>query len=500
MPDGSLPNSPFGLLAVSTLIGAAVESAKVTSFGSGYPILTASMAAIAGVAGGVLGNLANRRMQKKGDKEEALKDALHNEHLALAAARAVKLTLLKEKVGNDDLDTPRLADAAEQYWVKLQASQTEDVAVYSEPELESRLIEHLAGNGASKGLSPEQWLLILEGSRPLSPVDLDIDPGRMRLLAARLAENYPTQLYAAFKSDLASGGAAFGGIVLRLLCRVAARNQSGSAPAGMDGKDARALRKQMDQLMKALERDARPASGQLDKHTLEVLNEVARVRRLVLGRAWMLLGTGCVLAAVIIGLLLTSLYQTMPRYEARVSTALWRVPAGASGASSAFPDEPFYTGDGVRITVEPQGEAFLYAFWRSESGKVFPLHPGNFGGGFSDGVNPVQKGSKIGIPKDDKPMTLTDPAGETYQIFVLSSPGPQTEIERIFKEGFLSKSDPLFSTLLAASAGTGGEGRKGEPVISAAAQSITNSPLQNAIAHGQVQVQKFPIRHDERGK
>ena len=123
-------------------------------------------------------------------------------------------------------------------------------------------------------LTLPEWKIFLLEARTDTGGDLFMLPEmRLNELAGALARNFPERLYRAFKADLESGGAAFGGMVLRLLCRVTNRVETFSGQPGT-GHDFTPLLRRFDEIAAGIQNLTQPILDRLDESTCEILSQL----------------------------------------------------------------------------------------------------------------------------------------------------------------------------------------------------------------------------------
>ena len=181
------------------------------------PIVGGGLAAISGV----LGNHIVNRIAHDEAQKEAFVSAMHNQHLSRAVASAVQFVILSCRNGSDDAALERLAKHARTYWSELCEHDDPRIRPYAVSQLPRRLTDYLTGAITDSEILVPVWVGILEEIIHEKNANIQISPLRINELAGALCRDFPQQIYVAFKTDLEHGGAAFGGIVLRLLCQVA---------------------------------------------------------------------------------------------------------------------------------------------------------------------------------------------------------------------------------------------------------------------------------------
>lgn len=206
---------PYAMTAsatIASIVGAAVSAADA-------PWLAPVVGGALNVLSGTLSNLIASRLE--GDKaiSDALSKTLQNEDLARAAARALKYSITMYK-GGDAASLEKLADDAEAYWLKLQADKDPRFQAYAEENLVARLTEILTSNGQVPLVNIGVWREFLANISSTAIGQKGAKRINIEEVAGVVWREFPTRLYAEFKHDLETGGAAFAGITLRLLCHL----------------------------------------------------------------------------------------------------------------------------------------------------------------------------------------------------------------------------------------------------------------------------------------
>jgi tetratricopeptide (TPR) repeat protein len=160
------------------------------------------------------------RTDRHDDKCEALASALHNEHLAKIAADAVTHVILARQDILESGPRKKLAEAAGLYWLKLLRQEDGRVAGYVESELPARLTEYLEAEQQGQPILLPQWKQILMESAADAGLSPDLSDAEWNQLAGHMCREYPRQLYTTIKTNLQSDGAAFAGVVIRMLAEI----------------------------------------------------------------------------------------------------------------------------------------------------------------------------------------------------------------------------------------------------------------------------------------
>lgn len=170
--------------------------------------------------GGIISNLLAAKIERSAEAKEALAATLHNDDLAQASADALEHAVLSCSTFANSVQRAKLARASSGEWMRMHRECDERVRHYREQELAERLTEYLADDVQRPHILLPVWKEILLRSAQAAMPEFTCSDMEWNRLAGHLCREYPKRLYTAFKSDLEHGGAAFGGIVLRLLCEL----------------------------------------------------------------------------------------------------------------------------------------------------------------------------------------------------------------------------------------------------------------------------------------
>jgi len=184
---------------------------------------SAPEAIIAGPVGLVIGALLNKlvnRTDKDDTRREALASALHNEHIAKVSSDAIVHTICATKGVLKESSRKKIADCVGTYWLNLLRKDDQRISGYEEKEIPSRLTEYLTDARQGKPILLTQWKEILKEAISEGQLTLIISNSEIDQLAENLCRNYPRQLYTTIKTDLNADGAAFAGVVMRMLAEI----------------------------------------------------------------------------------------------------------------------------------------------------------------------------------------------------------------------------------------------------------------------------------------
>lgn len=328
-----LVKAPSALNSAGSALGIALTSVAAAYLGNVTgtrawvtPAVVFGEGAMMGLSG-VLVNRFSELWNQRAVARAHLADALHNEHLTAAAAEALRLALLAagpalQAAGKrvTQADLAHLAEASTRVWVALSQVRDERLAPYEEERIAEQLFHHLSGTGKAHAITVATWKELLQEVARKGNVDLELSPAAWDALAAQVAGDFPTRLYNAFKSDLAAGGAAFAGVMLRSLAEIhkTVLEVATSAP-GVGGRDpglrpaaAKHLVKQLGRLAEGIRRDTTGLEARIDAATRRALQEFTqplsealrgqrRREPLVLGLSMAMVAGLCFLGFLLVG-------------------------------------------------------------------------------------------------------------------------------------------------------------------------------------------------------
>ncbi len=221
MPEKLLshPYTGTGILLLSSLAaGVAVGG----PFGAGVAIASVLQGAC-----GPIGNHVFEKVREKSALRAAFEDALHNEQLAKASARAIHLCIAKTaqqwRGKPEAAEAAKLAAEAEKQWLHVLAERDQKFEAVWEENLPAVLMNRLAGGADGDDVEGKAWeQFIVRTYAALKPSPA-LTKSNLRTIAGGIAEQFPERLFDALKQDLETGGAQFGGMVLRNLSLISAK-------------------------------------------------------------------------------------------------------------------------------------------------------------------------------------------------------------------------------------------------------------------------------------
>ena len=218
----SHPYTGTGILLLASLAGGMA--------GDSAGAVGGALASVLGGATGVIGNHVFETTKRKQELREAFDESLENTHLAAASARALRLCIAKAaqqwRGKPEAAEVGKLATEAERQWLTVLAERSEDFRPVWEENLPQLLVHKLAGGTDSDDIEGEGWFLFVVrvwGGMTPAPA---LNKSHLRTIAGRIAEDFAEKLYDALKQDLETGGAQFGGMVLRILSLIAHKIES----------------------------------------------------------------------------------------------------------------------------------------------------------------------------------------------------------------------------------------------------------------------------------
>jgi len=235
-------------------------------------------------ATGLMSNVLATGLERERSTQAAEEIARHNQHLARASAKALKLTLLDTLKGQKDPVVEGLADLAYGRWIELQKGGDARVAPYQEDELVQRIAEYLCGDLRIHPISDEAWRNILyDALKSGRKHNLKISDERIRELSEYLYQHYPKSLYTAFQTDIEDGGPAFRGIVLRFLGPIykALEELRSSRPPDVDISP---LLSRFDAIASTVQVLHIDFQNRLDKATATILGRISDFHILICGK------------------------------------------------------------------------------------------------------------------------------------------------------------------------------------------------------------------------
>lgn len=214
------------LMFLCTIVSAGAAATYMVSPEQSTAVVVAT---ILQVLGNLAGNYGAADVYDAISKRLSHKDILHNEHLAGAVRDAIGV-ILRDAAGEveDEIDKEvllELADVDPEIWKAVQVEQSgsfEELSDNNLVEMFSKTPENFA---TSRALTPEAWGDLLSG--------LEASEGEKKrkgylrdetraYVAVKLHENFTHILYELLKYDFVNRGEAYGGLLIKLVGRIAA--------------------------------------------------------------------------------------------------------------------------------------------------------------------------------------------------------------------------------------------------------------------------------------